>query len=99
MSPGQTGRTPGGVPPKSFMFIGFFFFFPNIVEKSSFEYGKIFSIENGFAIPSPSLATEKQDPGLNISIENDKFFTPRMKLSSENEHCVRGGIFAVPCKP
>ena len=26
MSPGQTGRTPGGVPPKFFMFIGFFFF-------------------------------------------------------------------------
>ena len=25
MSPGQTGRTPGGVPPKFFMFIGFFF--------------------------------------------------------------------------
>ena len=24
MSPGQTGRTPGGVPPKFFMFIGFF---------------------------------------------------------------------------
>ena len=27
MSPGQTGRTPGGVPPKFFMFI--VFFFPN----------------------------------------------------------------------
>ena len=26
VSPGQTGRTPGGVPPKFFMFIGFFFF-------------------------------------------------------------------------
>ena len=26
MSPGQTGRTPGGVPPKFFMFIGFFSF-------------------------------------------------------------------------
>ena len=25
VSPGQTGRTPGGVPPKFFMFIGFFF--------------------------------------------------------------------------
>ena len=24
MSPGQTGRTPWGVPPKFFMFIGFF---------------------------------------------------------------------------
>ena len=24
VSPGQTGRTPGGVPPKFFMFIGFF---------------------------------------------------------------------------
>ena len=24
MSPGQTGRTPAGVPPKFFMFIGFF---------------------------------------------------------------------------
>ena len=24
MSPGQTGRTSGGVPPKFFMFIGFF---------------------------------------------------------------------------
>ena len=25
VSPGQTGRKPGGVPPKFFMFIGFFF--------------------------------------------------------------------------
>ena len=25
VSPGQTGRTPGGVPPKFFMFIGFSF--------------------------------------------------------------------------
>ena len=30
MSPGQTGCTPGGVPPKFFMFVGFFF--PNSSE-------------------------------------------------------------------
>ena len=35
-----------------------------ILKKSSFEYGMKFSIENGFFIPSPSLAAEKQGPGL-----------------------------------
>ena len=32
-----------------------------------------FSIENGFFIPSPSLAAEKHGPGLNISSENEHF--------------------------
>ena len=51
-----------------------------------------FSIENGFFIPGPSLATEKQGLGLKFSIENE-IFKPRMKISSENENFVRGGIF------
>ena len=35
------------------------------------------------SIPSPSLAAEKQGPGLTFSIENEKF-KPRMQISSEN---------------
>ena len=49
------------------------------------------SIENGFFIPGPSLAAEKQGPGLKFSIENE-IFKLRMKISSENEHFVRGGM-------
>ena len=41
------------------------------------------SIENGFFIPSPSLAAEKTGPGLNFSSENEICKT-RMKISSEN---------------
>ena len=62
-----------------------------ILKKSSFQYGMKFSIENGFFIPGPSLAAEKQGLGLKFSIENE-IFKPRMKMSSENEHCVRGGM-------
>ena len=50
------------------------------------------SIENGFFIPSPSLAAEKQGPGLKFSSENENF-KPRMKISIENENFVRGGMF------
>ena len=50
-----------------------------------------FSIENGFFIPGPSLAAEKQGLGLKFSIENE-IFKPRMKISSENENFVRGGM-------
>ena len=38
-----------------------------------------------------NLAAEKQDLGLKFSIENESF-KPRMKISSENEHFVRGGM-------
>ena len=51
-----------------------------------------FSIENGFFIPGPSLAAEKQGLGLKFSIENE-IFKPRMKISSENESFVRGRMF------
>ena len=44
-----------------------------------------------FFIPGPSLAAEKQGLGLKCSIENE-IFKPRMKLSSENEIFVRGGM-------
>ena len=50
-----------------------------------------FSIENGCFILGPSLAAEKQGPGLKFSIENE-IFKLRMKISSENEHFVRGGM-------
>ena len=50
-----------------------------------------FSIENGFFISGPSLAAEKQGVGLKFSIENE-IFKPRMKISSENENFVRGGM-------
>ena len=42
-------------------------------------------------IPGPSLTAEKQGPGLKFSIENE-IFKPRMKISSENENFVRGGM-------
>ena len=61
------------------------------MKKSSFQYGMKFSIENGFFIPGSSLAAEKQGLGLNFSIENE-IFKPRMKISTENEHFVRGGL-------
>ena len=62
-------------------------------KKSNFQYGMRFSIENGFFIPSPSLAAEKQGLGLNISIENENF-KPRIKLSSENVNlCVGNEVF------
>ena len=50
-----------------------------------------FSIGNGFFIPGPSLAAEKQGLGLKFSIENESF-KPRIKISSENENFVRGGM-------
>ena len=62
-----------------------------ILKKSSFQYGMKFSIGNGFFIPGPSLAAEKQGPGLKFSIENESF-NPRMEISSENENFVRGGM-------
>ena len=62
-----------------------------ILKKSSFQYRMKFSIENGFFIPGPSLAAEKQGLGLKFSIENENF-KPRMNFSSENEDFVRGGM-------
>ena len=50
------------------------------------------SIENEIFIPGPSLTAEKQGPGLKFSIENE-IFKPRMKISSENENFVLGGMF------
>ena len=50
------------------------------------------SIENGFFIPGPSPAAEKQGSELKFSIEKENF-KPRMKISSENETFVRGGMF------
>ena len=50
-----------------------------------------FSIENEIFIPGPSLAAEKQGLGLKFSIENE-IFKARMKISSENENFVRGGM-------
>ena len=44
-----------------------------ILKKSSFQYGMKFSIENGFFIPGPSLAAEKQGLGLKFSIEIENF--------------------------
>ena len=61
------------------------------MKKSSFQYGMKFSIENGFFIPGPALAAEKQGLGLKFSIENE-IFKLRMKISSENEIFVRGGM-------
>ena len=63
-----------------------------VLKKSSFQYGMNFSIENEIFIPGPSLAAEKQGLGLKFSIENE-IFKQRMKISSENEHFVRGGMF------
>ena len=50
-----------------------------------------FSIGNVFFIPGSSLAAEKQGLGLKFPIETESF-KPRMKISSENENFVRGGI-------
>ena len=50
-----------------------------------------FQSRNEIFIPGPCLTAEKQGPGLNISIENE-IFKPRMKISSENENFVRGGM-------
>ena len=50
-----------------------------------------FSIENEIFIPGPSLAAEEQGLGLKCSIENE-IFKPRMKISSDNENFVRGGM-------
>ena len=61
------------------------------MKKSSLQYGMKFSIENEISIPGPSLAAEKQGLGLKFSIENE-IFKPRMKISSENETFVRGGM-------
>ena len=61
-----------------------------ILKKSSFQYGMKFSTENGFFIPGPSLAAEKQGPGLKFLIENE-IFKLRMKISSENENFVQWG--------
>ena len=44
-----------------------------ILKKLSFQYGMRCSIENGFFIPGPSLAAEKQGLGLKFSIENEMF--------------------------
>ena len=62
------------------------------MKKSSFQFAKKFSIETGVFIPGPSPAAEKQGPGLKFSIENG-VFKPRLKISSENENFVRGGMF------
>ena len=61
------------------------------MKKSSFQYGMKFSIENEIFIPGPSLTAEKQGLGLKFSIEIEIFKT-RMKISSENENFVRGGM-------
>ena len=37
-----------------------------ILQKSSFQYRRKLSIENGFFIPGPSLAAEKQGPEIEI---------------------------------
>ena len=50
-----------------------------------------FSIENEIFILGPSLAAEKQGLGLKFSIENE-IFKPIMKISTENENFVRGGM-------
>ena len=62
-----------------------------ILKKSSLQYGMKFSIENEIFILVPSLAAEKQGLGLKFSIENE-LFKPGMKISSENENFVRGGM-------
>ena len=61
------------------------------IEKSSFQCGVKFSIENEIFIPGPSLAAEKQGLGLNFSIESE-ISKQRMKISSENENFVCGGM-------
>ena len=43
-----------------------------------------FSIENGFFIPSPSLAAEKQGPGLKFSSENEIFNPEKEKFKRES---------------
>ena len=63
-----------------------------ILKKSSLQYGMKVSIENEIFILGPSLAAEKQGLGSKCSIENE-IFKPRMKISSENENFVRGGVF------
>ena len=63
-----------------------------ILKESSFQYGMEFSIENGFFIPTCSLAAEKKGPGLEFSNENENFKT-KMNISSENGSFVRGGMF------
>ena len=62
-----------------------------ILKISSFQYRMKFSIKNEIFIPGPSLAAEKQGLGLKFSIENE-IFKPRMKISSDNDNFVRGGI-------
>ena len=64
-----------------------FSWFPSFSWKATMK----FSIENGFCIPGPSLAAEKQGPGLKLPSENENF-KPRMKYPSENGSCVRRGM-------
>ena len=49
---------------------------------SSFRYGMKFSIENGFFIPGPSLAAEKQGLGLKIACvgEPKPSYAPKISL-------------------
>ena len=61
-----------------------------ILKKSSFQHGMKFSIGNGFFIPGPSLAAERQGLGLKFSMENESFkprikFQARMKISCVGE--------------
>ena len=62
-----------------------------IMKKSSFQYRMKFPIGNEIFSPGRSQAAEKQGLGLKFSIEKE-IFKPRMKISSENENFVRGGM-------
>ena len=44
-----------------------------MLKKSSFQDGMKFTTKNGFFNLSPSLAAEKQGPGLKLSSENENF--------------------------
>ena len=61
------------------------------IEKIKLSIRNEIFIENEIFILGPSLAAEKQGLGLKFSIENE-IFKPRMKISSENENFVRGGM-------
>ena len=61
------------------------------MKKSSFQYRMKFSIENEIFMLGPFLAVDKQGLGLKFSTENE-IFKPRLKISSENENFVRGGM-------
>ena len=71
VSPRQTGRTPGGVPPKFFMFIGFFF--PHVVQEFSRAARNPERVSKESGAPKVSETVSKQSPESQNSLPKESF--------------------------